>query len=137
MTIAGFRRLALLLPEVEESSHMGHPDFRVGGKIFATLGSPDAKWGMVKLTPEQQDAFVEAEPTVFKPVKGGWGLGGATNVLLAAATDKTLGPALQVAWQNTAPKKLLASAAPPKGATSSGKGRAAAKRAKRRSSAVG
>jgi hypothetical protein len=107
LTVAGFRRLALSLREVEESSHMGHPDFRVGGKIFATLGSPDAKWGMVKLTPEQQDAFVEAEPSVFKPVKGGWGLGGATNVLLATATDKTLGPALQVAWQNTAPKSVI------------------------------
>ncbi len=62
---------------------MHHPDFRVrGGKIFATLAYPDKKWGMVKLTPEQQEEFVRAEPEVFEPVKGGWGRGGATSVRL-------------------------------------------------------
>jgi hypothetical protein len=75
MTPAGFRRLALALPETSEVGHMGHPDFRVGGKIFATLGYPDGGWGMVKLTPDQQEALVSAEPSVFAPVKGGWGRG--------------------------------------------------------------
>jgi hypothetical protein len=106
LTVEGFRRLALGLPEVAESAHMGHPDFRVRGKIFATLGYPDADWGMVKLTPEQQDAFVESAPTVFAAVKGGWGRGGATNVHLKAASARTLRPALVTAWRNAAPKSL-------------------------------
>ena len=86
---------------------MGHPDFRVGGKIFATLGYPDELWGMVKLTPEQQEAFVESHPKVFAPVKGGWGLRGATNVRLKAASRRTLGPALETAWRNVASRKLV------------------------------
>ena len=89
---------------------MGHPDFRVRGKIFATLW-PKESLGMVKLTPEQQQAFVESEPAVFVPVKGGWGLGGATNVRLAAATLQTLGPAMQTAWRNAAPTANGASVA--------------------------
>lgn len=100
LTIDGFRRLALSLPEVVEDEHMGHPDFRVRGRIFATLGFPDAEWGMVKLTPEQQDAFVDSAPKVFRPVKGGWGRGGATNVRLGAASERTLRPALETAWSN-------------------------------------
>lgn len=106
LTIEGFRRLALGLPEAAEHAHMGHPDFRVRGKIFATLGYPDGDWAMVKLTPEQQEAFVLSAPTVFKPVKGGWGLRGATNVRLKAASARTLGPALETAWRNVAPKSL-------------------------------
>jgi hypothetical protein len=106
VTIEGFRHLALGFPEATEGAHMGHPDFRVRGKIFATLGVPDAGWGMVKLTPEQQRAFVDAAPTVFQPVKGGWGLRGATNVRLRAATRRALGPALQTAWRNVAPRSL-------------------------------
>jgi len=106
MTPDGFRKLALALPEAEESAHMGHPDFRVRGKIFATLGAPDASFGMVKLTREQQEGFVDFAPKVFVPVKGGWGLGGATNVRLAAATAATLRPALETAWRNVAPKSL-------------------------------
>jgi hypothetical protein len=102
LTIDGFRRLALSLPDVTEEAHMGHPDFRVRGKIFATLGAPDAEWGMVKLTPEQQDAFVDVAPKVFRPVKGGWGRGGATNVRLSAASQETLRPALETAWSNIA-----------------------------------
>ena len=70
MTADAFRRLALSLPEAIESSHMGHPDFRVGGKIFATLAAPDPSYAMVKLLPDQQEAFVSAEPEVFVPVKG-------------------------------------------------------------------
>ena len=108
MTQDGFRKLALALPEAVEAAHMGHPDFRVRGKIFATLGAPDASWGMVKLTPEQQAAFVDTAPKVFTPVKGGWGLRGATNVRLGQATAAALRPALEVAWQNVAPRSLLA-----------------------------
>jgi hypothetical protein len=106
MTPAGFRRLALALPETSEVGHMGHPDFRVGGKIFATLGYPDDGWGMVKLTPDQQEALVSAEPAVFAPVKGGWGRGGATNVRLRAARVASLRLALATAWRNVAPRAL-------------------------------
>ena len=100
MTIDGFRRLALKMPEACEVGHMGHPDFRVGGRIFATLGYPDEGWGMVKLTPEQQEAFVAAEPAVFAPVKGGWGRRGATQVRLRAAKAQSVRTALAAAWRN-------------------------------------
>src|SRR6185503_12163317 len=73
MTANDFRRLALSLPEVAEAAHMGHPDFRVAGKIFATLNYPRTGWGMVSLTPEQQELFVGAQPKAFMPVKGGVG----------------------------------------------------------------
>jgi hypothetical protein len=73
MTAQDFRRLALSLPETTEQAHMNHPDFRVRGRIFATLGYPGGNWAMVKLTPEQQANFVGAEPASFVPVKGGWG----------------------------------------------------------------
>jgi hypothetical protein len=106
VTANDFRRLALALPEAIESSHMDHPDFRVGKKIFATLGHPAKGWGMVKLTPEQQHEFSKAKPDVFVPVKGGWGRGGATSVKLKAAKKATLEKALLAAWQNTAPKRL-------------------------------
>lgn len=106
MTANEFRKLALELPEAIEASHMNHPDFRVKGKIFATLGVPDAGWGMVKLTPQQQKRFVKAEPNAFVPVKGGWGLRGATNVCLSYATGEILRPALIAAWRNVAPKSL-------------------------------
>jgi hypothetical protein len=73
VTAEQFRRLALSFPGAIEGSHQGHPDFRVrGGKIFATLAYPDGKWGMVKLTPEQQEEFVGVEPEVFELVSGGW-----------------------------------------------------------------
>jgi hypothetical protein len=106
MTPDGFRRLALSLPEALESAHMGHPDFRVGGKIFATLGSPDAGHGMVKLTPEQQEMFMRVEPDVFAPAKGGWGRAGSTLVVLKRAKVATLRDAMVAAWRNTAPKRL-------------------------------
>jgi hypothetical protein len=67
-----FRQMALALPEAVEASHQGHADFRVGKRVFATLGYPDDDWGMVKLTPDQQSALVEAEPEIFRPVRGGW-----------------------------------------------------------------
>ena len=108
VTADGFRKMALTLPEAVEDQHMGHPDFRVKGKIFATLGYPDAGHGMVKLTLEQQDGFMDAEPKAFAAVKGGWGKKGATTVRLAAVTRKRLAAALEAAWVNTAPKGLAA-----------------------------
>jgi len=86
---------------------MGHPDFRVGGKIFATLGYPDDGCGMVKLTALEQVLFVEADPKVFQPVKGAWGQRGATTVRLRGAKKAGLHKALVAAWKNTAPKRLL------------------------------
>jgi hypothetical protein len=108
MTAKDFRQIALALPETEERSHMDHPDFRVGGKIFATLGYPDKSCGMVKLTPEQQHYFVKAEPDVFEPVLGAWGRRGATTVHLKAGKKATLAKAMEAAWRNTAPKRLFA-----------------------------
>ena len=106
MTSTEFRKMALGLPEVLESSQMGHPDFRVGGKIFATLGAPGPGWAMVKLTLDEQELFVQIEPEGFQPVKGGWGLQGATNVRLRLAKKGTVREALIVAWRNRAPKSL-------------------------------
>ena len=80
-----FRQIALALPGAVEGAHQGNADFRVGKRIFATLGYPDDDWGMVKLTPEQQSVLVEAEPEIFRPVPGGWGKYGNTNVRLAKA----------------------------------------------------
>jgi hypothetical protein len=108
MTSEDFRRMALDLPEATESSHMSHPDFRIRGKIFATLGYPDKNWAMVKLPPEQQEILSKAEPTVFVPVKGGWGRQGATNVRLKAAKKAAVRGALLAAWGNVAPKRLAA-----------------------------
>jgi hypothetical protein len=108
MTTNEFRELALALPETAEAEHMGHPDFRVGGKIFASLGYPDESWGMVKLTPDQQEEFVREDPAVFEPVPGGWGRRGSTRVRLERATEETLRPALAAAWRNTAPRRLAA-----------------------------
>jgi hypothetical protein len=108
MTAADFRRLALGFPEATESAHMEHPDFRVRGKIFATLGYPDAGVGMVKLFPDQQNDFVRAEPKAFAPVNGAWGRRGATHVRLKAAKKASVQRVLEAAWRNTAPRKLLA-----------------------------
>jgi hypothetical protein len=108
--------MALDLPEVVESSHMGHPDFRVGGKIFATLGFPDSGVGMVKLTPDEQELFVQIEPEGFQPVKGGWGRQGATNVRLRSAKKSTVREALLTAWRLRAPKSLAEKVPEPKSA---------------------
>ena len=86
---------------------MNHPDFRVRGKIFATLGYPEDGWGMVKLTLEQQGEFVRAEPKVFTAVKGGWGRKGATTVNLAKANLESVRNALLAAWRYVAPKRLV------------------------------
>lgn len=107
MTANDFRRLALSFPEASEEAHMGHPDFRVRGKIFATLGYPDSGWGVVKLTPSQQKVLVEAEPDVFEPVQGAWGRRGGTYVRLQKARKATLQNALGMAWRNTAPRRLV------------------------------
>jgi len=108
MTAADFRRLALGFPEATEGAHMDHPDFRVGGKIFATLGYPDMGVGMVKLFPDQQKGFVRAEPKVFAPVNGLWGRRGATYVRLKPAKKPSVRRAMAAAWRNTAPRKLVA-----------------------------
>jgi hypothetical protein len=105
MTSDDFRRLAVSLPEAIESAHMNHPDFRVRGKIFATLG-PGEAWGMVKVTPEQQEMLIRAAPAIFSPVKGAWGRRGCTVVRLETAERDILQAALVAAWRNTAPKRL-------------------------------
>ena len=104
MTADGFRRLALAMPDAVEVGHLGHPDFRVRGKVFATLGYPDEGWAMVKLTPEQQEAFMASAPSVFVPVSGGWGRRGATNVRLRGAKTPGVRTALAAAWANVATK---------------------------------
>ena len=106
-TAATFRRIALGLPQATEGSHMGHPDFRVRNKIFASLGDRDSGYGTVKLTPEQQEVLVAAEPAMFEPAAGAWGRRGWTRVRLRAVDGTTLESALGMAWRNTAPKSLL------------------------------
>src|SRR3954452_20888632 len=104
MSDSHFRRAALALPGAIEGAHQRTADFRIGKRIFATLGYPDEAWGMVKLTPEQQSVLVESEPEIFRPVPGGWGKQGNTNVRLAKADPTTLRSALTMAWQNIAGK---------------------------------
>ena len=106
MTRNDFRRIALSLPEAEERAHMNHPDFRVAGKIFATLGYPDKDWAMVKLTPVEQEMFVKAQPKVFNPCNGAWGRRGCTNVHLKSAKKATIQRALLAAWHLAAPKRI-------------------------------
>jgi len=99
MDAEDFRRIALSLPGAEESSHMGAPDFRVGGRIFATLASQSQGYGNLMLTPEVQAPFVEESPEIFVPVAGGWGRMGATHIRLAAANEDVLAGALRAAWK--------------------------------------
>jgi hypothetical protein len=103
-----FRRLALALPEAVENAHLGTPDFRVRGKIFATLGAGAEARCVVKFTLEQQEMFMRVDPLVFVPVKGGWGRKGWTHLLLASALAPIVSDALTLAWRNVAPKKLAA-----------------------------
>jgi hypothetical protein len=107
MTATEFRKLALSFPETSEASHMAHPDFRVAGKIFATMGYPRTGWAMVSLTPEQQELFVRTNAKAFVPVKGKWGEKGATNVVLRHAPKAAVREALSIAWRNKAPHQLL------------------------------
>ncbi|HSM77117.1 MAG TPA: MmcQ/YjbR family DNA-binding protein, partial [Bryobacteraceae bacterium] len=99
MDAEDFRRIALSLDGAEESSHMGSPDFRVGGRIFATLASQNQGYGNLMLTVEQQSAFVGELPEVFVPIAGGWGRMGATHIRLAAANEDVLAGALRTAWK--------------------------------------
>ena len=99
MNANDFRRIALSLDGAEEGSHMGHPDFRVGGRIFATLAAADQGYGNLLLTPEQQAAFVEELPNIFIPIAGGWGKNGATHVRLSAASEDVVAGALRTAWK--------------------------------------
>jgi hypothetical protein len=107
MTPAEFRKIALALPEAVEQQHMEHPDFRVGGRIFATLGYPDAQWAMVKLFPDQQATYVAAEPKTFVPVKGAWGKKGCTNVRLGSANKVRVHEAVHAAWRNASVRVAL------------------------------
>jgi hypothetical protein len=99
-----FRRIALGMKGAIESAHMGHPDFRVEGRIFATLHH-DHAWGMVKLTPGQQADFIARNRTAFAPEKGAWGRQGCTAVRLDAVDEDLLGEALTLAWRETAQKR--------------------------------
>jgi hypothetical protein len=99
-----FRRIALGMNGAVEGAHMGHPDFRRDGRVFASLHH-DRVWGMVKLTPDQQRDFLRDQPNAFEPESGAWGRQGCTAVRLDAVDEDALGEALTLAWQNCAPKK--------------------------------
>lgn len=100
MTPQQFRKLALSFPDVVESSHMSHPDFRIEGRIFATLGAPGPEWGMIKLTPEQQQAMFAISKEAFVPASGAWGRSGCTLVRLKLATAALVRPGLEIAVNN-------------------------------------
>ena len=106
MTPNEFRELALSFPEAIESAHMHHPDFRVGGRIFATLHYPNKDSAMVKLPRDEQREFMRSNPDVFQPAKGAWGRQGSTIVYLPAATIDAVREALTAGWRNTAPKRV-------------------------------
>ncbi len=99
MTAADFRRIALGLEGAEEGSHMGSPDFRAGGRIFATLASERQGYGNLMLSPEQQSAFLAELPDIFVPIAGGWGRMGMTHIRLAEANEDLLAGALRAAWK--------------------------------------
>jgi hypothetical protein len=103
MTARDFRRIALRMKGAVESAHMGHPDFRANGKIFATLRA-DNTAGMVKLTPDQQQEMMRNNPEMFSPESGAWGRSGSTRVHLDVADEETVGNAMTLAWQNTSTK---------------------------------
>jgi hypothetical protein len=107
MTPATFRKLALSLPDAEERAHMSHPDFRVRGKVFATMAYPDVAFAMVRLTNAQQDMLCRAEPKSFVPVPGGWGAKGATRVILKHAKVAVVRDALEMAWKNVGAKPRI------------------------------
>jgi len=99
MNADAFRELALALPGVVEASHQGHADFRVRNRIFATLGYPDAGYGMVKLSSEEQAKFVRQLPGAFAPAKGAWGEQGSTLVTLEGASEEKVKMAVRAAWE--------------------------------------
>jgi hypothetical protein len=100
LNVERFRRIALALEGAREGAHMGHPDFRVDNRIFASLHTKN-QFGMVKLTPDQQASFVEDHPGAFTPEAGAWGRSGCTRVILEAVGEDALGEALTLAWKNT------------------------------------
>lgn len=100
MTIDEFRQMALTIPDAIEAAHVDHPDFRVGGKVFASLGVPGEDWGMVKLTPAQQVTFIEKAPKGFRPCSGAWGQRGYTNVHLPSAAPALVRTAIELASKN-------------------------------------
>src|ERR1043166_4410110 len=106
MTAAEFRRIALSMPQASENKHMHHPDFRVGGKIFATLGYPDKDHGMVVLPPKEQARLVQSNGIAFFPAKGAWGKRGSTCVRLDAVRSSVLRSAMEIAWRQRAPKSF-------------------------------
>jgi len=103
-----FRKVALRLPEVVEEQHQGHPDFRIGRKVFATLGWPNDEWGMIKLPIEEQQKYTAAQPLVFEPAHGAWGRRGSTKIRLAVAAPTAVEQALLCAWRHVAPERLAA-----------------------------
>jgi YjbR len=113
MDAQDFRRLALLLGGAEEGSHMGAVDFRVGGRIFATLASVKQGYGNLMLSPEQQAAFVDEQPDLFLPVAGGWGRMGATHIRLVSANEDALAGALHTAWKLRVEKNCKAGKSKP------------------------
>jgi hypothetical protein len=112
MIASDFRRIALSLEGAEEGSHLGQADFRVGGRIFATLGAERLGFGNLMLTPEVQAAFVAEQPNLFSPVAGGWGKNGVTHVRLAEANEDSLAGALRTAWQLRMQKNLKSRSKP-------------------------
>jgi hypothetical protein len=142
MEIADFRRLALALEGAEEGSHMGAADFRVGGRIFATLAMQSQGYGNLMITPEMQAEFVEAEPEVFLAIPGGWGRNGATHLALAKANEDLLAGALRMAWKlrremnDKVGSKRGASAAPKSAAKKSAAKKSAAKKSVAKKSAA-
>jgi hypothetical protein len=121
LTFERFRSLAAGLQGAVESSHMGHPDFRIGGRIFATLGYPNADFGMVKLSPEQQDAFCASEPVVYAAASGSWGRAGATTIKLREANEESVLRALKIALETVGQKTKPPGAAPRKKAQGRGR----------------
>jgi hypothetical protein len=105
--IALFRKLALSLEGAIESAHMGHPDFRLNNRIFATLSYQDKGFGVLKLTMEQQEAFIADQPHIFSPVQGGWGRMGMTFIHLNEADESIMAGALRTAYQNLHAKQSL------------------------------
>src|SRR5688500_19515829 len=105
MTAADFRRLALSFPGAEEKAHREHPDFRLAGKIFATLGYPDKRFATIMVSPQDQQFLIRDYPKAFMPAAGAWGSAGSTSVLLRLAPRRAVTIALDAAWQGRAPAK--------------------------------
>lgn len=107
MTAEDFRRIALSMPEAVAGAHHGHADFRVAGKIFATLSLEEEGYGVLLLSEDQQAGLIKDAPEFFSPVPGGWGKKGSTRVQLASVTPEILEGAIRMAWKKRAPKQLL------------------------------